>query len=89
MSLPDIDNSTLPIRSWAGEPGDVIALNFRTVNGTNANSLKSNSRTLSFRLLGDDTRYIKRPGKTSPDYPSINQQKGERLREDWFPIIYN
>jgi hypothetical protein len=46
------------------------------------------SRTLSFRLIGDDVRYRQRPGRTSPNFPDISQKNGERLREDWFPIIW-
>jgi len=38
--------------------------------------------------LGDDVRYRQRPGRTSPNFPDINQKNGERLREDWFPIIW-
>ncbi|MCJ8298431.1 MAG: phytanoyl-CoA dioxygenase family protein [Pseudomonadales bacterium] len=89
MDLPDIDNGDFQIRSEAVEPGDVVAFNFKTVHGANANTLDTSSRTLSFRLVGDDARYIQRPGKTSPNYPDINQSSGERLREDWFPIIYD
>ena len=86
--MPDIDSGDYDIRSWAIEPGDVVAFNFRTVHGANANTLDTKSRTISFRLVGDDARYITRPGKTSPDFPTINQNNGERLREDWFPVIY-
>jgi len=88
MSMPDIDSGDYDIRSWAIEPGDVVAFNFRTVHGANANTVDTISRTLSFRLVGDDARYRQRPGKTSPNYPDINQSNGERLREDWFPVIY-
>ncbi|NQZ32838.1 MAG: phytanoyl-CoA dioxygenase family protein [Oceanospirillaceae bacterium] len=88
MALPDIDNGDYQIHSEAVEPGDVVAFNFRTVHGANANNVDSINRTLSFRLVGDDARYVQRPGKTSPDYPDINQQNGQRLRDDWFPLIY-
>jgi len=88
MDLPDIDNGDFLIRSEAVEPGDVVAFNFKTVHGANANTVNTSSRTLSFRLVGDDARYIQRPGNTSPNYPNINQSSGERLREDWFPMIY-
>jgi len=88
MNMPDIDSGDYDIRSWAIEPGDVVAFNFRTVHGANANTIDTKSRTISFRLIGDDARYIARPGKTSPNFPTINQNNGERLREDWFPVIY-
>ena len=54
----------------------------------NANTVSRVSRTLSFRLLGDDVIYRQRPGRTSPNFPGINQKNGERLREDWFPTIW-
>lgn len=89
VDLPDIDQGDFKILSWPVEPGDVIAFNFKTIHGANANTQQTCSRTVSFRLLGDDARFIERPGATSPDYPHINQKNGERLRADWFPIIYD
>ena len=70
------------------EPGDVVAFNFKTIHGANANVGKTSNRTLSFRVVGDDAHFIQRPGRTSPDFPDINQNNGERLREDWFPVIW-
>jgi ectoine hydroxylase-related dioxygenase (phytanoyl-CoA dioxygenase family) len=86
--LPDIENGDFVIKQWSTEPGDVVAFNFKTIHGANANILSSISRTLSFRLLGDDVRYRERIGRTSPNFESINQNNGERLREDWFPVIW-
>ncbi|MGB1237137.1 MAG: phytanoyl-CoA dioxygenase family protein [Pseudomonadales bacterium] len=83
------DDSAYQVRAWAVEPGDVVAFNFKTVHGANANVAPSHNRTVSFRLVGDDARYIQRPGRTSPNYPEINQSSGELLREDWFPVIYH
>jgi len=37
--------------------------------------------------LGEDARFVERPGRTSPPYPGIGQKTGERLREDCFPVI--
>lgn len=89
MDLPDIDRETHDIRTWPIEPGDAIAFNFRTIHGANANTEPTIKRTLSFRLLGDDVRYCQRPGRTSPDFPDIGQIDGDRLREDWFPMLRN
>ena len=89
MDLPDIDAGDYDIKAWAMEPGDVVAFNFRIVHGANANSVPSVNRTLSFRLVGDDARYRQRTGRTSPNFPDINQITGERLRKDWFPIIWH
>ena len=88
MDIPDIDNSGYAVREWAMQPGDAVAFDFRTIHGASANTVASRSRTLSLRLVGDDVRYRKRDGRTSPNYPGINQQTGERLRTDWFPVIY-
>lgn len=89
MDIPDIDNGDYEVREWEMEPGDAIAFDFRTIHGANANTVASRSRTLSFRLVGDDVRYRQRDGRTSPDFPEINQQTGEVLRTDWFPVIYS
>ena len=70
------------------QPGDAVAFDFRTIHGANANTVAARSRTVSFRLVGDDVRYRQRDGRTSPNFPEINQQTGERLREDWFPMVY-
>ena len=88
IDLPDIENGDFVIKQWSTEPGDVVAFNFKIIHGANANILSSISRTLSFRLLGDDARYRERIGRTSPNFENINQSNGERLREDWFPIIW-
>ena len=88
MDIPDVEKSSFEIKQWAIEPGDVVAFDFRTLHGANANTKSSVSRTLSFRLVGDDVRYRQRPGRTSPNFPKIGQQTGERLRSDWFPTIW-
>ena len=89
MDIPDIDNSDYEVREWAMQPGDAVAFDFRTIHGANANTVASRSRTVSFRMVGDDARYRQRGGRTSPNFPDINQQTGERLRTDWFPIIHS
>ncbi len=89
MDMPDIDNGEFEIRQWAMQPGDAIAFDFRTIHGAYANTLPCANRTLSFRLVGDDACYFDRGGRTSPNFPEINQQSGERLREDWFPVVFN
>jgi len=87
MDLPDLDGGQQRILVWEIEPGDAVAFNFKTVHGANANTTAARKRTLSFRLLGDDVRYLGRPGRTSPDFPGIGQEDGERLRKDWFPLL--
>ncbi len=41
------------------------------------------------RWVGDDVRYAERPGRTSPPYPGHAMVGGQRLREDWFPVIHS
>jgi hypothetical protein len=38
--------------------------------------------------VGDDARYVERPGRTSPPFPGHDMVPGQVLREDWFPVIW-
>ena len=87
MDMPD--SNQYEIKEWETEPGDVIVFNFKTIHGANANKVDKVSRTLSFRLMGDDVVFRGRPGRTSPNFPGINQKNGERMREDWFPTLWS
>jgi ectoine hydroxylase-related dioxygenase (phytanoyl-CoA dioxygenase family) len=89
MDLPEMNDGDYKIKQWHIEPGDAVAFNYRLIHSANANTLSTETKTLSMRLIGDDAVYKQRPGKTSPNYDNINQKSGERLREDWFPIIYS
>ncbi|MFQ5961761.1 MAG: phytanoyl-CoA dioxygenase family protein [Candidatus Methylomirabilales bacterium] len=88
MDMPDIEGGDYETEAWAMEPGDAVAFNFKTIHGAGPNTRKKRSRTVSFRVLGDDVRFLQRPGRTSPNFPGIDQKNGERLREDWFPVIW-
>ncbi|TDQ83874.1 ectoine hydroxylase-related dioxygenase (phytanoyl-CoA dioxygenase family) [Dongia mobilis] len=88
MDMPDVEGGHYRILEPALEPGDAILFNFRTVHGANGNAGPARRRAFSCRFLGDDAVYAERPGRTSPPYPGINQRRGERLREDWFPIVW-
>jgi len=89
-TIPNIeqDREAYDICSWALEPGDVILFHFRTVHGAPANPGQGRRRGFAPRWLGEDARFVARPGRTSPPYPGIGQTTGERLREDWFPVIW-
>jgi ectoine hydroxylase-related dioxygenase (phytanoyl-CoA dioxygenase family) len=69
------------------EPGDAVAFNFLTLHGARGNTGSVKRRAFSLRLIGDDARYVERPGRTSPPYPGHGMQSGQRLREDWFPFL--
>ena len=88
--VPDIDgrSASHDILAWDLEPGDVVAFDFRTLHGTTAGEVRGRRRALSTRWLGDDVTFCMRPGETSPPFPDIGLVSGERMREDWFPIMW-
>jgi ectoine hydroxylase-related dioxygenase (phytanoyl-CoA dioxygenase family) len=88
MDLPEVENGGYAILEPTLDPGDAIVFNYRTVHGARGNSGAGRRRAFSARFLGDDARFIQRPGRTSPPYPGIGQSNGERLREDWFPTVW-
>ena len=78
----------MPIAEWSLQPGDTIAFNFRVLHGARGNHTKRRRRALSLRFVGDDAVYSPRPGRTSPPFPGHNMVPGQKLRKDWFPIIW-
>jgi ectoine hydroxylase-related dioxygenase (phytanoyl-CoA dioxygenase family) len=89
MPVPDPDNDkTYRILEWDMEPGDAVAFHFKTLHGARGNNTSRRRRAFSLRLLGDDARYISRPGPTSPPFPDHQMSDGDTLRKDWFPVIY-
>jgi ectoine hydroxylase-related dioxygenase (phytanoyl-CoA dioxygenase family) len=88
MPVPDPDAEGMVIREWPMQPGDAVAFDYRTLHGARGNSAGARRRAFSLRLVGDDARYVERPGRTSPPFPGHGMQAGERLREDWFPVVW-
>ena len=43
----------------------------------------------NWRFVGDDAVYAERPGRTSPPFPGHDMKPGQRLREDWFPVVFS
>lgn len=84
---PDAEPDRYTVREWTMEPGDVILFHYRTVHGARGNMARRGRRVLSLRWLGDDVRYVERPGRTSPPFPGHGMASGQRLREDWFPTF--
>ena len=84
---PDANPDAMTILEWAMEPGDAVLFDFRTVHGARGNTSTARRRALSLRWVGDDARYVARPGRTSPPFPGHDMQSGQRLRDDWFPIF--
>jgi ectoine hydroxylase-related dioxygenase (phytanoyl-CoA dioxygenase family) len=87
LPVPDPDAQGLRVLEWPMEPGDAVAFSYRTLHGARGNHSTSRRRAFSLRLVGDDARYVERPGRTSPPFPGHGMQPGERLREDWFPYL--
>lgn len=87
MAVPDPDAEGMTVREYAMQPGDAVAFNYRTLHGARGNSSTSRRRAFSLRLVGEDARYVERPGPTSPPFPGHDMQPGQRLREDWFPVL--
>jgi ectoine hydroxylase-related dioxygenase (phytanoyl-CoA dioxygenase family) len=88
MPVPDPDAEGMRVVEWQMEPGDAVAFNYRTLHGARGNTSDNRRRAFSLRLVGDDARYVERPGPTSPPFTGHGMQPGQRLREDWFPVIY-
>jgi ectoine hydroxylase-related dioxygenase (phytanoyl-CoA dioxygenase family) len=88
-NVPDPDRDpTLQVLEWQMQPGDAVIFDFRTVHGARGNDTSTRRRVLSLRWVGDDARYVERRGRTSPPYPGHGMVTGQRLREDWFPVIW-
>ncbi|NIZ62120.1 phytanoyl-CoA dioxygenase [Sedimentitalea sp. CY04] len=87
MPVPDPEAEGMKILEWEMEPGDAVAFNYKTLHGARGNTSDSRRRAFSLRLVGDDARYVERPGPTSPPYPGHEMVPGHRLREDWFPML--
>jgi len=88
MEMPDVEDGSHAILVPELEPGDAVVFDFRTVHGAAGNTGSGRRRAFSARFLGDDVRYLARPGRTSPPFPGIGLASGERMREDWFPVVW-
>lgn len=84
---PDAEPGKYDVLEWKMQPGDAVAFHYRTVHGARGNEGNNRRRAFSLRVLGDDARYVERPGRTSPPFPGHEMKAGQRLREDWFPML--
>ncbi len=73
--------------SWPLDPGDLVAFDYRAVHGAKGNLASTRRRVLSLRYVGDDARFVQRPGRTSPPFPGHGMVDGDQLRSDWFPHV--
>ncbi|XDA97194.1 phytanoyl-CoA dioxygenase family protein [Sulfitobacter sp. LCG007] len=88
MPVPDPDAEGMRIIEYEMEPGDAVAFHFSVLHGARGNTSTARRRAFSVRFVGEDARYVERPGRTSPPFPGHGMAPGDRLREDWFPVLY-
>ncbi|MFV2091806.1 MAG: phytanoyl-CoA dioxygenase family protein, partial [Hyphomicrobiales bacterium] len=86
---PEAEPGKYRIIEWQMQPGDAVLFDFRCVHGARANMTNNRRRAFSMRWLGDDMVYTMRPGRTSPPFPGHAMGEGQRLREDWFPVLWS
>ena len=87
---PDIDGhrDQHEIRGWAVEPGDAVAFSYMTLHGSPPNrSPTARRRAFSLRLLGDDARFARRQGVTSPPFRHVRLRYGDPMQAPEFPLL--
>ena len=89
-SVPDIDGhpGRYDVIRRPLQAGDTVLFNFKTLHGTSDAVMRKGRRAFSTRWLGDNIRYLDRLGETSPPFIDHGMQNGERMREDWFPVLW-
>lgn len=89
-SVPDIgaDPDRYNVVSRALKAGDTVLFNFKTLHGTTGATMRMARSAFSTRWLGQDMRYLNRPGETSPPFIDHDMSDGDPMREDWFPILW-
>ncbi len=69
--------------------GDAILFNFKVLHSSPGNTENIPRRAFSMRFIGDDVKYIDRGGETSPPFKGIDLKIGDKMRKDWFPVVWN
>ena len=69
--------------------GNQKILSEENVYSNSGNSDNISRKAFSARFIGDDVKYIDRHGETSPPFNGINLQTGDKMRNDWFPIVWS
>ena len=87
MDIPNIDKNN--IFSTEMNIGDAILFNFKALHSSSGNSDKKSRKAFSARFIGDDVRYIDRKGETSPPFAGIDLKPGDKMRKDWFPVVWS
>lgn len=88
VPVPDVDAEDEDIFVTALEPGDALVFDFRTLHGTTDAPIEQRRRAFSTRWLGDDVRFTKREGATSPPLDDLAVSPGDRMPEELFPVLW-
>ncbi|MGI9354686.1 MAG: phytanoyl-CoA dioxygenase family protein [Rhizobiaceae bacterium] len=88
--FPNIDPDDPNIRSFAVNPGDVLAFDFHTLHDAPANPTNKRRRAVSFRFVGEGARYVERPHDISPPFidMGLKLSMNDPLPEEWFPTVW-
>lgn len=89
-AVPDVEakREDFPVLGWGMQPGDAVAFDFRTLHGAPANTTANRRRAISFRWVGDDARFAKRQGRTSPPFPDLVFADGAPFEGADFPVAW-
>ncbi len=87
MDMPNINENN--IFNTEMNAGDAILFNFKVLHSSSGNKGNKTYKAFSARFIGDDVRYVDRMGETSPPFKGINLKSGDKMREDWFPVVWN
>jgi ectoine hydroxylase-related dioxygenase (phytanoyl-CoA dioxygenase family) len=87
-AVPDVEakREDWPVVGFAMQPGDAVAFDFRTLHGAPANFTANRRRAVSFRWVGDDARFAKRKGRTSPPFPDLVFEDRAPFQGPDFPV---
>ena len=88
--VPDLEarREDFNVLGWAMQPGDAVAFDFRTLHGAPANTTRARRRAVSFRWVGNDARFVKRQGRTSPPFPDLAYEDGAPFEGPDFPRVW-
>ena len=89
MDMPNINSMEKNILKCEMNLGDAILFNFKVLHSSPGNLENIPRRAFSMRFIGDDVTYVDRGGETSPPFKGINLKIGAKMREDWFPVVWN
>ena len=90
-TIPDIDanRGDYQFKSFATEPGDVVAFHALTIHGAPGNASPSTRRrAIAMRFTGDDARFARRDGYMSPPFEDVTLEPGALMDSETFPVVW-